>query len=399
MLPETDWGTNRRVGFDARLLGALGIGRYIGGLLPPLAEILGSRLTVLIQRQDAALVRALVGGSALLLPLDAPPYRLSEQLLLPATLWRAQVELMHFPHYNLPFAYRRRFVVTIHDLFPFDFPEIHSGPLPRAVNQLLLRNAVAAATRIITPSRTTATMVGQRFPNARSKVDAIPEAADDRFNPTRNPDSEAAWLLRFGIRPPYILYLGQWKAYKNLPVLIDAFASLLESHRHVQLVLAGDDPRHPEVRTAARRLPAGSVAFPGRLPDAAVPDLYRGAAMVALPSRAEGFGLPVIEAMACGVPIVCGDLPVLREIGDGIAIFADPRDPGAFAQAMAGVLEEPAGSRRERGLERARSFTWEAAAAQTVAVYEQALRSRLVRPALEEHPDRRKDQDLQVKRQ
>jgi glycosyltransferase involved in cell wall biosynthesis len=135
------------------------------------------------------------------------------------------------------------------------------------------------------------------------------------------------------------------------------------------------------------------------LPESAVPDLYRGASVVVLPSRAEGFGLPVIEAMACGVPIVCSDLPVLREIADGVAVFCKPEDPEDFARAIAGVLQAPTpGSTRQVGIERARRFTWERSAAETVEVYEAALGTPLVGSALEEHPSRRKDQDLQVER-
>jgi glycosyltransferase involved in cell wall biosynthesis len=130
-----------------------------------------------------------------------------------------------------------------------------------------------------------------------------------------------------------------------------------------------------------------------------VPDLYRGAALVVLPSRAEGFGLPVIEAMACGVPVICSDLPVLRELADGVAIFCDPNDPAAFADAMASMLDATSNSsRRQLGIERARAFTWERAARQTVEAYELALGVPLIGPALEEYPGRRQDKDLQVER-
>ena len=391
--------TARGIGFDARLIGALGIGRYISGLLPELAALLGDRLTVVANRQDAALVRAQIGGSPHLMTVNAQPYRLAEQSLLPLSLLRADLALIHFPHYNLPLIKPGHFVVTVHDLFPFQFPEIHSGLVPRSVNQMLMRNAVRRAERIITPSRATALAVKESFPDAAERVLSIPEAADDRFDSRREPDGEAAWQMRLGIRPPYIFYLGQWKAYKNLPVLLEAFARVQRTHPNVQLVIAGDDPRHPEVRARAAALPDGSVVLPGRLPESAVPDLYRGAAMVVLPSRAEGFGLPVIEAMACGVPVICSDLPVLREIAEGVAVFCDRDDSAAFAEAMTAMLGAPGDpARRQLGIERARTFTWKRAARQTVEAYEMALGARLIGPALEEHPGRRQDENLQVER-
>ena len=391
--------TAQGIGFDARLIGALGIGRYISGLLPQLARILGRQLTVVANRTDAALVRALIGGAPYLLTVSAQPYRLAEQSVLPLSLLRANLDLIHFPHYNLPLFKPGRFVVTVHDLFPFQFPEIHSGPLPRTVNQMLMRNAVRRATRVITPSEATAQAVKASFPESAGHVVAIPEAADSRFNPTRNPEGEAAWQVRFGIRPPYIFYLGQWKAYKNLPILLQAFARIHLAHPQAQLVLAGDDPRHPEVRREAARLPEGSVVLPGRLPESAIADLYRGASVVVLPSRAEGFGLPVMEAMACGVPIVCSDLPVLREIADGIAVFCKPSDPDDFAQAIARILSSPSpNASRQLGIERARRFTWERSAAETVAVYQAALGAPSVSAALKEDPGPREDQDLQVER-
>lgn len=329
---------------------------------------------MIARRRDAAVVRALVGRGPSLVTIEASAYRLAEQTRLLLLLLRSHLALVHFPHYNLPFFYRRPFVVTVHDLFPFDYPDIHSGLIPRAVNQVLLGRAIRRAMAIITPSAATARAVGQRFPDAVPRVVPIPEAAEERFNPSRDAAAEGAWQTRLSIRPPYILYLGQWKTYKNVPTLMEAFKLVNPAMPSAQLVLVGDDPRYPEVRGRAAGLPQGAVVFPGRLPDAAVPDIYRGAAVVVLPSRAEGFGLPVIEAMACGVPVVCSDLPVLREIAEGVATFCDPNDPATFARGILNAIASPnSGGARDRGLARARSFSWARAAESTVKLYERVL--------------------------
>jgi glycosyltransferase involved in cell wall biosynthesis len=365
-----------RIGFDARLISSLGIGRYISGLLPPLAELLGDRLVVISRRAELALVRALTEGKGKLVVSDAPPYRLAEQSGLLLTLLQADAQLMHFPHYNLPLAYPRRFVVTIHDLFSFRFPEIHSGLLPRLINQALIGNATRRAAAIITPSQATAQDVSRRFPSTAGRVTPVAEAAGERFTAVRNPAAEASWQRYFGITPPYFLYLGQWKTYKNVPLLIEAFARVLSQRSGIQLVIAGADRRHPEIAAAAARLPDHSVVLPGHLPDDAVTDLYRAAVAVVMPSKAEGFGLPVLEAMSCGVTVVCSDIPVLRELADGVAIFCDPASADAFAAGMLDALNANGDGRHQRGLERARQFSWQKAAEETVRIYDRVLAGR-----------------------
>jgi len=363
-----------KIGFDARLISSLGIGRYISGLLPPLAEILDHRLVVIARRTEIALVRALTEGRCSLITSDAAPYRLAEQAVFPITLLLAQLQLVHFPHYNAPLLYPRRFVTTIHDLFSFRFPDIHASVLPRAVNRILIASAVRRAAAVITPSNATALEIATRFPSAAKRLRPIAEGADERFTAARNPAAEAAWQRYFGIRSPYLLYLGQWKAYKNVPLLIEAFAQVIALRPEAQLVIAGSDPRHEEIPAAAAQLPAGAVVLPGRLPDDAVPDLYRAAAAVVVPSLAEGFGLPVLEAMACGVPVVCSDIPVLRELAEGVAIFCDPSSAASFAAAMTAALDRiTIDERVQRGLARAGAYRWRKAAEETVAIYEWVL--------------------------
>lgn len=365
-----------KIGFDARLISSLGIGRYISGLLPFLAQILRDRLVVIGGRSDIALLRGLTAGHAQLVVSNARPYRLAEQSALLRDLMKHRLPLIHFPHYNLPLAYPGRFVVTIHDLFSFRFPDIHSGPLPRGLNRVLITAAVARAAAIIAPSRATAAEVADRFPSTQSRLMAIAEAADARFSAVHNPAAEAAWQRYFGIQPPFFLYLGQWKTYKNVLLLIQAFAEVVRGRPGVQLVIGGHDSRHPEIPAAAASLPAGAVVLPGHLPEDAIADLYRSSAAVVVPSRAEGFGLPVLEGMACGVPVICSDLPVLREIADGVATFCDPSSATSFATAMSAVLDSDDRDRIQHGIARAGTYQWKTAAEHTVTIYERVLAGR-----------------------
>ncbi len=229
----------------------------------------------------------MLGGEPRIEVANESPYRVGEQSTFLVRLLRARAGLVHFPHYNLPLAFPGRSVVTIHDLFSYRFPEIHSGWFPRRVNRLLISNAVRRASAIITPSRATAADVASRFPHASGRIVPIAEAADGRFEAIRNSLGEAAWQRYFGVRPPYFLYLGQWKAYKNVPLVIEAFRRIAAQRPNVQLVIAGHDPRHPEVVAAVSRLPQGSAVLPGHLPDDAVADLYRGAAAVVMPAPSQ----------------------------------------------------------------------------------------------------------------
>jgi glycosyltransferase involved in cell wall biosynthesis len=219
--------------------------------------------------------------------------------------------------------------------------------------------------------------VALRFPSARQRITAVPEGIDERFSPVKNPSGESAWQRYLGLRPPYFLYLGQWKAYKNLALLVQAFQRVLTTQPNLQLVIAGSDPRNSELRRVGAALPVGSIVFPGYLPEDAVPDVYRGAKALVLASHSEGFGLPVLEAMACGIPVVCSDIPALREIADGVAIFCDPASAESFAAGMLQAIGEAAAPERVGlGLERARQYSWAKAAGETVAIYERALAGR-----------------------
>ncbi|MFQ5946473.1 MAG: glycosyltransferase family 4 protein, partial [Anaerolineae bacterium] len=186
---------------------------------------------------------------------------------------------------------------------------------------------------------------------------------------------------RYGIMSPYILYLGNFKPHKNLPRLLRAYARLDESLRAAyQLVLAGGDGIYrPALEDLARSLGvAGRVVFPGQVEDRDLPALYSGCTLFALPSLEEGFGLPALEAMACGAPVVASDRAALPEVVDGAALLIDPEDETSITKAMARALtaSEVREELRRRGLGRAREFSPDRTAGRVLALLREVSEAR-----------------------
>jgi glycosyltransferase involved in cell wall biosynthesis len=234
---------------------------------------------------------------------------------------------------------------------------------------------VCRATRVITPSTYTRAEAIELLRLPEERVVAIPEGCSERFSPR---DVDRDELRReFGIDGPYVLSVGTLEPRKNLVTVLRVFRRVSAAVPHAELVLVGgpgwrNDAFEAELGRdgAARR-----VRVTGFVVDERLVDLYAGAACFLFPSLGEGFGLPPLEAMACGAPVVMSDRPALTELGAGAALQAPPLDVEALAAHVIGVLQdrELAASVRAAGRERARQFTWDATAAATELVYREAL--------------------------
>jgi glycosyltransferase involved in cell wall biosynthesis len=218
------------------------------------------------------------------------------------------------------------------------------------------------------------------LPVKAENVTVIPEAAGPSYRPMDRAQSEEV-LLRHGISFPYILYVGSIEARKNITRLLEAYAQIRGWSQKWKLVIVGATKwkYSPIFDTLQQLQLASAVHFTGHVADEDLPALYNGAAVFVFPSLYEGFGLPVLEAMACGVPVVTSNCSSLPEVaGDG-AILVDPRDVNAIAAAIRRVLEELdlATGLRAKGLARARQFTWERTARETIAVYKKVMSRRI----------------------
>jgi alpha-1,3-rhamnosyl/mannosyltransferase len=364
-----------RIGFDARMLHRTGIGTYVTEMLQRLPAAMASnqQLVVFTAGPDANAIKPHLRGSDEVVAVSPRIYGPEEQVTLRLAYGRARLDLLHAPHYNQPIR-PGRMLLTINDLIPLVFPQLQGNVVAGGVNRFLLKSAVARAVRLIVPSAHTAQDLQTRLQIKDERIVVIPDAAGPQYRPERDRDAEQRLLRQLGISAPYLLYAGQWKPYKNVPLLIDAFKELAGRDSDLQLVIGGrEDPRYPEIKAAAAS--DQRIRIPGWLPADALPHLFRAAAAFVMPSVYEGFGLPVLEAMASGTPVVCARATSLPEVAGDAAEYWEPESgrEGLIA-AMRRVLEPQTASRlRGAGLAQAARFSWDTTVQRTVEVYRSLL--------------------------
>lgn len=381
--------TRPRVLVDGRKVRDFGIGSYIRGLLAGLARQDRWDLCATVHPGDDVLLPAGVAPVAC----DAGHYSVAELFAVRGTIARLRPAVFHAPHYVVPVRPPAATVVTIHDLMHLNRPE-HGVPWKRAYAKWMVGRALRLAARVITVSEATREEVLAFGPSQGSKVVVIPNGVREEFfewgkrAAAARGDEAAGAPEAAGAAPAsevraasdggpprpdslsreissYLLFLGNDKPHKNIEGLLRAWPRVRAEHPGLSLVLVGVEP-------GPRDLPEGVRAL-GFVPDADVPALVALAEALVLPSFAEGFGLPVLEAHAAGTPVACSDLPALHEAGGEAAVFFNPRDASSIASAVNALLgdEERKNLLRKKGRGRARQFSWDAVAAQTARIYEE----------------------------
>lgn len=377
------------VAVDARMIGMGGIGRYAESLLKEMLRQRPRTVRWILVGDPERLTRittAAPGVSAEIRVCHARIYSGEEAFGMKRHFEGA--DLVHVPHFNAPlFGVHAKLVVTLHDLIHFDYPAYQPFPGANLLLDWKLRRLLRRADGVLTVSQATADALRKRYPASglEKKCRVIWEGAEKIFDPAPRPD-DAVRLERMGIRAdkPYVLYVGAIREHKQTHVLIDAFRRMeAEEPGGTQLVLAGSlDWRYDRKQNLStqfhgssgiRYIPSGS--------DEDLAALYRHAAVFVLPSATEGFGLPVVEAMQSGTPVVVSDIPSLIEIG-GSAVRTFPAgNPDALKNVLTGILRNPETRFRlsAQSLDRARTpklFDWSHTAAQTLEFYDQILRGR-----------------------
>ena len=369
-----------RIGIDARKLHDFGIGTYIRNLLRHLGRLdHETEFVVLARPSDCEAMKSL-GENFRAVPETAPNYSVAEQIRIPLAVRREGVTLFHAPHYVLPPLVTCRSVVTIHDCIHLMFPQYLPSRLALTYARASINLASRRATRVLTVSHSSKRDILRFVDVTPDKIDVIYNAYDERFGVEPREEDVIRVRDRYQLHDEFVLYAGNVKPHKNLERLIDAFDLVRKRGLgHLKLVLIGDEiSRYAALRRAVHSHQLHKyVRFLGYLPEETLAVMYRLAGVFVFPSLYEGFGLPPLEAMASGTPVVTSNVSSLPEVAGDAAVLVDPYHAEAIADGIERVLCDEALRRdlRVKGLARARQFSWEDSARRVRKIYGEAAQA------------------------
>lgn len=365
-----------KIAFDLRRIGNPGIGRYM--------KCLAEAITAQAPENEYLFILP-PGGDDLVSAPEAARicprlkyYSLREQVELPRILSRHKIDLLHSPHFLLPLLRPCPAVATIHDVIYLACPRDLPSRAGRLYYRAMMNACARMAARIITDSEHSRNEIVRYLRADPDRIDVIYPGVDPGFHPVTDSVQLQAMRSRFGIDREYILCVGIYKLRKNHAGLLRAFKRCLANGIQAQLVIAGPMAEGEAVlrRLAAELGVAEHVIFTGFVKDDDLLALYSAARAYVCPSLYEGFGFTVLEAMACGAPVVCSSATSLPEVAGKAALYFDPHDAEEMASQLSRVFSDDAlrASLIEQGRQNLQRFNWTETARQTLAVYHQALR-------------------------
>ncbi len=367
------------IGIDARKIGDFGIGTYIRNLVQALGELDRENQYILfVGLQNREILEELPENFRVVIE-RSPSYSARELVSLSWRLFRLRLDLYHSTHYVLPAIVPCKAVVTIHDIIHLLYPEFLPSPLAFFYAQRMIRRSLSRGDRIIADSQNTKTDLMEYFDVDGRKIRVVYPGVAESFRSRITQEELDRTLAKFEIERPYLLFVGNPKPHKNLDNVLKAFARALEIHPfEADLVCVGDRSGIEfKVRQRATQLGlADRLKLLGHVDDEALPALYQGATLFLFPTLYEGFGLPVVEAMASGVPVITSNTSALKEVAEGYAHLVNPLDVEEIAKAIAQCTADQVhrDALISLGSRRAEDFRWTRTAEQTLEVYNSALR-------------------------
>lgn len=378
---------DKKILFDGRFLSLshAGIGRYSNELLKELLLADGKQKYILVISPNACLDKELVRAlnerdePVEIVETSALHYSLAEQTSYLSLLNRLRPDLIHFPHFNHPIFYKGNFVVTIHDLTLSDYSE-RGNFVKRFIYKKVISNAAYKSKRILTVSDYVNKQLTREFGLPVDKVVTTYNGIDSKFTRITNPRTLSK-VDRYDLKDPYIISVGQWRSHKNLLRLVEAFKKVTEEvgnkYPKLNLVFVGrKEEKYPQLQHKIDELKLGNrVIFTGFVKDEDLPIIYNNATLFVFASLSEGFGLPGLEAQACGVPVVSSNKTALPEIYGNGALYFDPENVRDMADKITMVLKDRVlqDKLRKLGLKNSQKYSWKETAKKTLAVYREVL--------------------------
>lgn len=377
-----------RIGIDGRFYGPkhAGLGRYTKNLIDWVVKLDQSNEYVIFLSSDNLHSFQTDNPRVAKVLVKAGHYSVKEQLELPRLLKAHKLDLVHFPHLNVPVGYQGAFVVTIHDLIMHKFKNraVTTKVLPlyelkHLGYRVVTRWAATRARLVLVPSQAVKQDITDFYHLPSNKIKVTLEAADDKtFDQPSSAEQAKTILQKYGLTKKFIIYVGNVYPHKNIEALAQAM-KVLGPEQDLQLILpSARNVFLQRTETMMEQYGVRSyVILPGFVPDEDLAVLFNQAEAYVFPTLAEGFGLPPLEAMMSGLPVVCSDLPVLREVCGPAALYFDPHQPPQIVEQVTKLIHHPQLRQQmiEAGHQQASKFSWQRMAEQTLEAYDQALKN------------------------
>lgn len=371
-----------RIAIDGRLINESGVGRYIRNLLKNISSLdKENEYFILLKKRDMNNFK--YGENFTNIEADFNWYSLNEQIKLPKILTDLNLDLAHFPHFNVPVFYKGKFVVTIHDLIHQHFKMKRAtslDPLTYKIKQFgykkVFNFAVKKSQKILVPSEFVKKQLAEEWKVESSKVVVTHEGVDEKILKIKNKQKSSLqlkFLEKLGIKKPYIFYVGNAHPHKNIEGLIKAFKKIKEKNKNLNLVLAGGD--HYFWKRIKEEYKDQGIIYPGYVTDDSLVALFSNAEMYVMPSFEEGFGIPVLESFACKCPVVCSNIGALKEVGKEGCVYFDPKNVDDIAEKITQVLGNENLKKKLilNGEKRLNDFSWKKLAEETLNLYKSSI--------------------------
>ena len=369
-----------KIGIDARFYGCLGkgLGRYTEKLIKYLEKIDNNNQYYILLRKENWNDYQPNNKNFKKVLADYRWYTINEQVMMPVIMKRLGIDLMHFTHFNVPFFYKGKFIVTIHDLILTKYPTQRAttlGPIIYKIKhfgyQTIIKSAIKRAKAVIAVSKYTKEEIEEHFSVVSKKIFVTHEGVDPLVIDKQ--DSQKV-LQKYKIDKPYIVYVGNVYPHKNIEGLINAYQIILRDHPDLKVVLVGKhDYFFQQIKDLVEEKNLeNNIIFTGFVDDIDLPHIYKQARLYCFPSFCEGFGLPALEALYSGIPVVASDNSCLPEVLGKAAVYFNPNNITEMANKIKYVLENNEVSTEiiRRGYEQVRIFSWEKMAKATLDLYE-----------------------------